>query len=256
MRAAPGRLLRSTFHWLYPLCSSFLLSFLILLGIIVDPRKNDGAQRMFCRVTMRLAGAKLVVRRAPGFDPARTCFFLVNHVNLFDPFVLYATDPAILPGTGARITLPDSRVWMDDETVRQRSRAGQQPAFRSQRMWRLLVPHSIPASASPFSPKGSARSMGVSARSRMACFAWRCNSGRPLFRSAWLVHLNSTRRQAGDPPGHYNVYLHDVIETKDLHKDDVPALRDRVHAIISGPFRRSSSWKMKEGKVGLSRLRY
>ena len=38
---------RSTYHWLlsaaffFPVCS-----FLVLLGIFVDPRKNDGAQRM------------------------------------------------------------------------------------------------------------------------------------------------------------------------------------------------------------------
>ena len=63
---------RSAWHWLlsaaffFPVCS-----FLLALGFIVDPRKNDGAQRMLCRVTMRLAGAKLVVRQSPGFDPHR-----------------------------------------------------------------------------------------------------------------------------------------------------------------------------------------
>ena len=36
-------------------------------------------------------------------------------------------------------------------------------------------------------------------------------------------------------PGTVTVYLHDVIETKDLRKEDFPVLRDRVHAIISRP---------------------
>ena len=36
-------------------------------------------------------------------------------------------------------------------------------------------------------------------------------------------------------PGTVTVYLHDVIETKDLRKEDFPALRDRVHAIIAAP---------------------
>ena len=36
-------------------------------------------------------------------------------------------------------------------------------------------------------------------------------------------------------PGTITVVLHDVIETKDLRKEDLPALRDRVHAIISQP---------------------
>jgi 1-acyl-sn-glycerol-3-phosphate acyltransferase len=36
-------------------------------------------------------------------------------------------------------------------------------------------------------------------------------------------------------PGTVTVYLHDVVETKDLRKEDFPALRERVHAIIAGP---------------------
>jgi 1-acyl-sn-glycerol-3-phosphate acyltransferase len=36
-------------------------------------------------------------------------------------------------------------------------------------------------------------------------------------------------------PGTVTVVLHDVIETKDLRKEDFPALRDRVHEIISRP---------------------
>ena len=72
------------------------------LGIFIDPRKNDGAQRMLCRVTMKLAGAKLVVRRAPGLDPARACFLLINHVNLFQiRFVLYAAVPQFFLRTRA-----------------------------------------------------------------------------------------------------------------------------------------------------------
>ena len=38
-------------------------------------------------------------------------------------------------------------------------------------------------------------------------------------------------------PGTITVVLHDVIETKDLRKEDLPALRDRVHR----PFR--NRWK-------------
>jgi 1-acyl-sn-glycerol-3-phosphate acyltransferase len=43
-------------------------------------------------------------------------------------------------------------------------------------------------------------------------------------KTSWLIR-----------PGTVTVYLHDVIETKDLGKEDFPALRDRVHTIISGP---------------------
>ena len=43
-------------------------------------------------------------------------------------------------------------------------------------------------------------------------------------KTSWLIR-----------PGTVTVYLHDVIETKDLRKEDFPALRDRVYAIIAGP---------------------
>ena len=38
------------------------------------------------------------VRRSPGFDPHSVCFFVSNHVNLFDPFVLYCATPQFIRG--------------------------------------------------------------------------------------------------------------------------------------------------------------
>src|SRR5271166_4896715 len=71
---------------------------LVLLGTFVDPRKNDAPQRWLSRTVVRLAGARVEVRRSPGFDPQRTCFLISNHVNLFDPFVLYSTVPQFFRG--------------------------------------------------------------------------------------------------------------------------------------------------------------
>jgi len=36
-------------------------------------------------------------------------------------------------------------------------------------------------------------------------------------------------------PAKIAVYLHDVIETKGLTKEDVPALRERVREIVAAP---------------------
>jgi hypothetical protein len=36
-------------------------------------------------------------------------------------------------------------------------------------------------------------------------------------------------------PGKITIHLHDTMETTGLRKEDVPALRDRVRAIISAP---------------------
>jgi len=40
-------------------------------------------------------------------------------------------------------------------------------------------------------------------------------------------------------PGKVTVYLHDIIETKDLSKEDVPALRNHVREVISAPVEES-----------------
>ena len=71
---------------------------LIVIGAVIDPRKNDWPQRVFFRNVLRLAGARFLVRRAPGFDAARTSIFICNHVNLFDPFVIYSAIPQFLRG--------------------------------------------------------------------------------------------------------------------------------------------------------------
>ena len=36
---------------------------------------------------MFFSGAKIGVAAIPGSIPQHTCFFMANHVNLFDPFV-------------------------------------------------------------------------------------------------------------------------------------------------------------------------
>ena len=40
-------------------------TFLVLLGIFIDPRKNDWPQRFFFRNILRLAGVKFEVVRSP-----------------------------------------------------------------------------------------------------------------------------------------------------------------------------------------------
>ena len=71
---------------------------LVALGAVIDPRKNDRPQRWFFRNILRLAGARFEVRRAPGFDAKATTIFVCNHVNLFDPFVIYSAIPQFVRG--------------------------------------------------------------------------------------------------------------------------------------------------------------
>jgi 1-acyl-sn-glycerol-3-phosphate acyltransferase len=73
-------------------------TFLLVLAIFIDPRKNDWPQRAFFRNILRLVGVRFEVRRSPGFDPNRTSIFICNHVNIFDPFVVYSAIPQFCRG--------------------------------------------------------------------------------------------------------------------------------------------------------------
>jgi 1-acyl-sn-glycerol-3-phosphate acyltransferase len=230
-------LARSTFHWL--LCAAYFFpvcAFLVLLGIFIDPRENDGAQRMLCRVTMKLAGAKLVVRRAPGFDPKRTCFLLVNHVNLFDPFVLYAAIPQFFRGLEfeSHFRIPVYG-WM-------MKRFGNVPVPNNnrpsdlKRMWRMTRAALDSGVSLVVFPEGQRTLTGHVGPFKDGVFRMALQFGTPIApvsvvgafdfnkKTSWLLR-----------PGTITVYLHDTIETKDLHKQDFPALRDRVQAIILQP---------------------
>ena len=230
-------IVRSTFHWL--LCAAYFFpvcAFLVLLGIFIDPRRNDGAQRMLCRATMKLAGAKIVVRRAPGFDPARTCFFLVNHVNLFDPFVLYATIPQFLRGLEfeSHFRIPVYG-WM-------MKRFGNVPVpdnYRAsdlKRMWRMTRAALDSGVSLAVFPEGQRTVGGRLGPFKDGVFRMALQFGTPIVpvsvvgafefnkKTSWLLR-----------PGRITVHLHDTIETKDLRKEDFSALRDRVHAIMSRP---------------------
>ncbi len=91
--------LRSVLLWIASGLHFFLaVPVLVFLGLFLDPRKHDSLQRGLCRRVAFLSGAKVEVRRSPGFDANRTSFFFSNHVNLFDPFVLYCAIPQFVRG--------------------------------------------------------------------------------------------------------------------------------------------------------------
>ena len=230
-------IVRSTFHWLlsaayfFPVCS-----LLVLLGIFVDPRKNDGAQRMLCRVTMKLAGAKLVVRRAPGFDPKRTCFLLVNHVNLFDPFVLYATVPQFFRGLEyeSHFRIPVYG-WMMKRFGNVPVPDHNRPADLK-RMWRLTRAALDSGVSLAVFPEGQRTLDGRVAPFKDGVFRMALQFGAPIVPVSMVGAFDFNKKTSWLlRPGTITVVLHEAIETKDLRKEDFAALRERVHGIISRP---------------------
>ena len=210
--------------------------FLIVLAIFVDPHKNDRPQRIFFRNIMRLAGASLEVRRAPGFDPARTSLFICNHVNLFDPFVIYSAIPQFLRGFEleshfkipvygwmmgrfGNIPVPDAPSREGLEIMRERAKVALDSGI------------SLIAFA-----EGSRTRDGHVQEFKKGIFGLAQKFGIPIVPVSIVGSYQFF--QTGNWmlfPRKITVYLHDMIETKDLGRGAVDDLRLRVQEIVARP---------------------
>jgi 1-acyl-sn-glycerol-3-phosphate acyltransferase len=219
---------------------------LVVLGAVVDPRKNDWPQRLFFRNILRLAGARLDVRRAPGFDPTRTSIFISNHVNLFDPFVVYSAIPQFLRGFEleshfevpvygwmmgrfGNIPVPDKPSRDGLEIMTQRAKAALDSGV------------SLIAFA-----EGSRTRDGHVQTFKKGIFSIAQRFGLPIvpvsmvgsyqfFQTGhWMLH-----------PETITVYIHDTIDTSQIPRAEVDALRQRVQEIVSAPVEES----LKENPV-------
>ncbi len=229
--------LRSLILWAASGVYFFLVcSFLILLGIFIDPRKNDRPQRVLCRNILRFAGVKLEVRQAPGFDPRRISFFVVNHVNLFDPFVLYSSIPQFIRGWEfeSHFKIPIYG-WM-------MKRFGNIPVPHQsrpsdlKRMWKLTRAALQEGVSLVVFPEGGRTLNGRVGPFKDGAFRVAMQLGYPMVpvsivgsfefnnKNSWMLH-----------PSTIVVHIHDTIETRAMRKEGVGALRDRVHRIVSRP---------------------
>jgi len=218
-------------------------TFLVVLGIFVDPRKNDWPQRAFFRNILRLAGVGFEVRRAPGFDPARTSIFICNHVNIFDPFVIYSAIPQFVRGfeLESHFKIPIYGWLM--------GRFGQNvpvPDVPSREGLQIMTDRAKAALDSGISliafAEGGRTRNGHVHPFKKGIFNLAQKFGTPIvpmsivgsfqfFRTGhWMLH-----------PGKITVYLHDTIETSQIARADVDALRQRVQEIVSAPVEASLS---------------
>jgi 1-acyl-sn-glycerol-3-phosphate acyltransferase len=223
-------------------------SFLVFLGIFVDPRRNDWPQRAFFRNILRLAGVGFEVRRSPGFDPTRTGIFVCNHVNLFDPFVIYSAIPQFvrgfeleshfkiplygwMMGRFGNIPVPDGRSRQGMVTMMRKTQAGLESGV------------SLIAFA-----EGSRTRTGHMKPFEVGVFGIAQKFGAPVVPMSIVGSYEFF--QTGNwkmYPGKITVYLHDTIETSQIARADVKALCERVHDIVSAPVEASmKNWKGPE----------
>ena len=228
---------RSTFLWTLSILHFFIMApILVVLGIFLDPRKHDWLQRGFCRRIAFFSGARVEVRRASGFDPKRTSFFMVNHVNLFDPFILYCAIPQLVRGweLESHFKIP-AYGWL-------MKRFGNVPVpdvrrpSDLKRMWRLTQDAIDRGTSLIIFPEAMRTRNGHLNSFQDGGFRVAQQLGAPIVPVSLVGSFQHHRT------GHWmlwpatvTVYLHDTIDTCGLSKEDVPTLRERVREIIAAP---------------------
>ena len=215
-------------------------TFLILLRIFIDPRRNDWPQRVFFRNILHLAGVKFEVQRAPGFDAQRTSIFVSNHVNIFDPFVIYSAIPQFvrgfeleshfkipiygwMMGRFGNIAVPDAPGRKSLEVMIARARAALDSGVS-------LIAF----------PEGSRTRDGHVQPFKKGIFSLAQKFEVPIVPVSIVGSYEFF--QTGNwmlRPSTIKVFLHDTIDTSEINRRDVDALRERVRAIVVAPLERS-----------------
>jgi 1-acyl-sn-glycerol-3-phosphate acyltransferase len=227
--------LRSALLWILSGLHFFTLCpLLVLLGIFVDPRRNDWPQRALFRNVLRVAGVKFEVRRSPGFDPRRTCLFISNHVNIFDAFVVYSAIPQFLRGLEleSHFRVP-AYGWM-------MRRFGNIPvhknptAAQTKELYRRTKQALDDGVSLVVFPEGGRTLDGHVRPFKDGAFRMAVQFGYPVVPIAITGSFEFNRKGSWMlNPGKIVVYLLGPIETKGLSKGDVATLRDQVRRAIS-----------------------
>jgi 1-acyl-sn-glycerol-3-phosphate acyltransferase len=227
--------LRSAILWFLSILHFFITApVLVSLNAFLDMRKHDWLQRDFCRRIVFLSGARVQVKKSPGFDLNRTSFFMVNHVNVFDPFILYCVIPQLVRGweLESHFKIP-AYGWL-------MKRFGNVPVpdvrrpSDLKRMWRLTQDAINRGTSLIIFPEAKRTRDGRLNEFQDGGFRVAQQLGIPIVPVSLVGSFQHHRTgQWMLWPATITVHLHDTIDTKGLKKEDVPALRDRVRRIIS-----------------------
>ncbi|MCG3163897.1 MAG: hypothetical protein JMDDDDMK_05355 [Acidobacteria bacterium] len=229
--------LRSIIVWLASIAFFFpVCSFLVLLGYFVDPRKNDKPQRWLFRNILRVAGVGFEVKYSPGFDRHRTSFFVCNHIDLWDAFIIYSAIPQFVRGLEheSHFKVP-AYGWM-------MRRFGNVPVppegnlAKYKQMMKLTRETLDKGVSLIVFAEGTRTRDGRVGQFSPGVFRMAIQFGYPIAPMSIIGAYEFSKK--GDWklfPSKIIVYLHDTIETKGLGKNDVEALMNRVQAIVAKP---------------------
>ena len=210
---------------------------LIALAVVLDPRKHDWLQRGLCRRIAFFSGAKVVAQKSPGFDRERTCIFMVNHVNLLDPFMLYCAIPQLVRGweLESHFKIPIYG-WLMKRFGNVPVPRRTQPEGPEAAMAADARSHRQRREPDHFSRSEAHARWPCRANLRTADSGWRSNWACPSFLSAWSARFITCARKIGScgrPLLPYSCTTRS--KPSGMRKEDVPALKQRVKQTIEGP---------------------
>jgi 1-acyl-sn-glycerol-3-phosphate acyltransferase len=220
----------SALHF-FPVCT-----FLVILGIFIDPRKNDWPQRFFFRNILRLAGVGFEVHYSPGFDRTRTSIFICNHINIFDAFVIYSAIPQFVRGLEleSHFSVP-AYGWM-------MKRFGNIPVSKnnSPAEFRKLLRRTQEALEKGISliifAEGTRTINGHVGPFRKGSFLLAQHCGYPVVPMSIVGSFQFNRKGSWMLyPSKIVVFMHDTLETKGITKEEIDGFMEHVHRIVSKP---------------------
>ncbi|HKX27703.1 MAG TPA: lysophospholipid acyltransferase family protein [Blastocatellia bacterium] len=229
--------IRSILIWTISIIHFFpVCTLLVLLGYLISPRRNDRPQRWFFRNILRLAGVGFEVKYAPGFDRTRTSFFVCNHVDIWDAFIIYSAIPQFVRGLEheSHFKVP-AYGWMMKRfgNIPVPPEANLSAYKKMMKMARASLDQGVSlivfaegtrtrdARVGPFNP-------GV--------FRMAIQFGYPVVPMSIVGAFEFSRKGTWRLfPSRITVYLHETIETKHLTKDDAKTLMAQVHSVVSRP---------------------
>jgi 1-acyl-sn-glycerol-3-phosphate acyltransferase len=243
---------RSIFLWLISAIHFFVVcTFLVILGIFIDPRKNDRPQRIFFRNILRLAGVRFEVRYAPGFDRTKTSIFICNHTNIFDAFVIYSAIPQFVRGLEleSHFKIPAYGWMMKRFGNIPVSRGGSPSEFK-----RLMsqVKQALDSGVSIIAfAEGTRTLTGRVGPFKKGAFVMAQQFGCPIVPMSVVGSFQFNRKGSWMLyPSKIVVHVHDTIETRGMRRSEIDALVERVHRVVSKPVDESLGIHADEGCCG------
>ncbi len=98
----------STLAWTSGLVTFLLCGLIVLLlGLVIHPKKFDPLVKFFCRMIVRSVGIRVQVEGKEFVQPNMTYLFMSNHVNIFDVFIVFGYIPTYVRG----VELEDHFSW-------------------------------------------------------------------------------------------------------------------------------------------------